>query len=504
VARNTGWRARVNLAVRALRGHPAPAVEVNADAGEGAKLAQSPAPVVTISRPKSYSMATAPALQGGRQSQPTNVNPFGLGSYAFVWKREYQDLDLSNVDIAQYEAGALLGILADLNPDVSLALWNILRVSGTGLSFKVTTPTGADDRVGQALVDGLQARINLTGGGFSNLVIQLLMTAYLQGAVVLDIAPTEDLDDVEDFFAVNPVTIFFQRDTNQQPVPYQRQQLAWGTGITPFRRMNTQLFSYTPIDPYVDDVYGRSPAAPVLQIVFFQAQLLRDLERVIHAQGWPKIDMSLVMEAVERIVPPDVRADPQAAAEFVQARMSEMVAAYNGMNPEDAYIHPDYVEINSTSATAGQHMFDVSKLLTTIRMQIIAALKQMPALMGEHLGDTETYSTVELTIFAATIDVFRQPVGNALAWAMRVALELLGHQAAVQPVWDEVELVDRLDRAKAESQEMANAVYKRNQGWWTQDQASIAITGSKAVGPAPTVAVPDPGPPGEDTKPSTP
>jgi len=491
------WRERVNLAARVLRGRGVPQ--------ERAKLPTSPAPVVTVNKPTNPSMTAPPSLTGGRQSQPVNVNPFGLGSYNFVWRRQYQDLDIANIKTADYEAGQLLSILSDLNPDVSLALWNILRVSGTDLSFRVTGATGKDDKIGQALVDALQARINLGAGGFANLVIQLLSTAYLQGAVALDVAPTDALNDVEDFFAVNPSTIWFEREVNQQPVPYQRQQWSWGTGVTPFRRLNTQLFSYTPIDPGVDDVYGRAPAAPVLQLVFFQAELYRDLQRVIRSQGWTKIDIKVIMEIVEANTPEDIKADPDAYAAYVQDRINEIYAAYHSMDPEDAYIHPDFIEVNSTNASAGAHMFDAPKLMTAIRMQIIAGLKMMPALMGEHLGDTETYSTVELRIFAATIDVFREPVGNALAWAMRVALELMGHQAAVQAVWCPVELVDRGDNATAEAQEMANAVYKRNQGFWTQDQASIAVTGSKAVGPAPAAAAaPDIGPPGESKQPSDP
>src|SRR5581483_10247916 len=210
---------------------------------------------------------------------------------------------------------------------------------------------------------------------------------------------------------VNPSTIYFQRDETQQIVPFQRQIMTWGSGVVPFRRLNTELFTYTPIDPYVDDPYGRAPTTPILQVVFFWIQVMRDLQRVIHAQGWPKIDISILGEVLEASMPASVRNDPRAKAAWITARQNEVLAAYNGMAPEDAYVHMDYVAVNGNNAAAGARLFDVKGVLDSIRSQAIAALKQLPVLMGMHVGSTETYSTIELTIFARSIDTFREPTG---------------------------------------------------------------------------------------------
>lgn len=458
----------------------------------------------TLNKQAQTNVTSAPALASGRQTQPVNMGLTGLTSLQFIPRRQYQELDPAEFDIELFDPGQLLTLLADLNPDVGRALWNILRVAGTDLTFHVTTPGGADDAAGQALVDGLVARVNVAAGGFGAVVTQLLMTAYLQGAVCLDVAPTPALTDVEDLYPVNPSTIFFQRDANQVAVPFQRQSVLWGSGVAPFRRLNTELFAYTPIDPYVDDVYGRPPAAPVLQVVFFQVQVLRDLQRVIHAQGWPKIDLSVLTEIMDKYMPEDVKLDDQARNDWLRARMGEVMATYNGMAPEDAYVHADYVEVNSDAAKAGTNLFDVKALMQVIRSQIISGLKQLPVLMGEHVGDTETYSTVEMRIFAASINAFRQPVGDLLAWALGVSLRLMGRPATIEPLWAPIELHDRGKVAVAVAQEQANAAYARDQGWLTDDQASIMITGSKAVAPRPSAPVPDNKPAAPAGPPQTP
>jgi len=513
--RRPDWRERVNGAWRALRGRPSPLPTQHAappDAAPLVALRSAPGqagvvPSATMNTDTAYSSPfAAPALHGGRQSQPANYSPFGLNVGAYIQRREYQDLDLASLNVADYDAGQLLTLLADLNPDVSRALWNVLRVAGVGLTLQVTTPAGKDDTVGQALVNGLLGRVNHSAGGLTAVLTQMLLTAYLQGAVCLDVAPTENLRDVEDLYPVNPGSIFYQRDANQVPVPFQYQAFFWGTGTVPYRRLNTELFAYTPIDPYVDDVYGRPPAAPVLQVVFFQVQVLRDLERVLHAQGWPKIDVSVLTDVLMKNVPPDVRVDTNKMNHYMADRMNEIAGAYNKMNPEDAFIHPDYVVVSSEAAKAGSNLFDVAGLLAVIRAQLISALKQLPVLMGEHLGSTETYSEIELSIFSRSIETFRTPVGQMLAWACGVYLQLVGHQALVGATWDAIPTRARLDVAKADAQEAANAVYNRDQGFVTQDQASIAVTGSKAVAGAPAVTapVPDNGPPGESKTPATP
>ncbi len=59
--------------------------------------------MVTASKSAANPFA-APAMTPGRQTQPINFNPFGLSTYNFIWRKEYQDVDLSTLDVSQYEA----------------------------------------------------------------------------------------------------------------------------------------------------------------------------------------------------------------------------------------------------------------------------------------------------------------------------------------------------------------------------------------------------------------
>ena len=496
-------RDRLRNATYALLGRPVPTVR--APAVVAARRPDTPArQSVPSTSSTTQDPLAPPPMKGGRQTLPTTYNPLGLTQYSFILRREYQSIDLADLQIGEFDAGELLAVLADLNADVSRGLWNVLRTAGTDLTFKVTTLDDKDDPEGDQMIQAWMSRLGKEAGGFAPMVTQLILTAFMQGAISLDIAPTEDLEDLYDVYPVNPSTIYFQRDANQELVPFQRQALWGALSNAVFRRMNQTLFQYYPIDPYPDEPYGRPPAAAVLQIIFFQMQVLRDLQRVIHTQGWPKIDISIVQEIMERAMPPHIRSDSVKKAQFLTDRMNEVVAAYESMNPEDAYVHADYVVVNSGAASAGRNLFDIQGLLQVIRIQVISALKQLPTIMGEHVGSTETYSTIELTIFSRAIDTFRRPIGKALSQAFVIALQLTGRQCKVAETWSVIEIYDPLTRAKTDAQVAANAVYERDQGFITQDQASMKVTGSKAVGPPPPTPIADPGAPAESTKPANP
>lgn len=438
-------------------------------------------------------------MLGGRQTLPVNYNPFGLTGWYFIPKQQFQMVDVAELDVTAFTADQLLAILPDLSPDFGKAVWNFLRIAGTALQFTAVTPNGKEDPEGQKHLDDLVEGINPNWGGIDAVVRQLLLTAYLQGAVALDVAPTRNLKDLDDVFVVNPDTIYFERDSEQTLVPFQRQPV-WGQlAAMPYREMNEDLFFYVPVDPFVDDPYGRAPAAPALQVVFAMAQVLRDLQKVIHHQGYPRLDFSVSWEAIQSTIPESVKADEGRLQGWVQARINEVAAAYERIAPEDAFIHLDYVTLNSQAAAAGSKLFDVAAVVHVFRQQLIEALKSLPIFHGENVGTTETWGSVEFEIYGSSVAMLREIVANPLARALTVGLNLRGRQNLVQHQWEPIRTTQRLADAQAEAQEIENEVSKRDQGWETQDDASTAITGSDAVAPAPAPApapmappVPDP------------
>lgn len=440
---------------------------------------------------------------GYRQTQPININPFAFGTLGkgalgvfFLPKKEPQKIAVEDIWSGAWSPGGLINVLIDISPDVSQALWNNLRLTGTKALFKATDLKGQDDERGQELIEEALSLINPDYGGIDNWITTAALSLYVFGALASDSSLNLGLKGTGDCFIVHPDTIWFQRDELQKPIPYQLQYM-WGYPITamqqpdfgnpaygsalPFKRLNMALFKYTPFDPTIDDPYGRGPFWPVLQVIFFLAQLLRDLQRVVTNQAWPHTDLSLdsekLLKIMERIAPQALNS-PETYTTFVNDRLAEISAQYNDLSPQEAYTHLDVTTVNQ--GTKGGQLFDVSKIVHIVRMQIVSAVKQLPIFMN--LEDAPSAdSATQFEIFVHSIERVREIIADHLIKHLQINAWAYGHQCKIFAKWPEIRSTQRLQDAQAEAVEIQSAAAMRDQGWITQDQASIRQTGTKAV-----------------------
>lgn len=318
---------------------------------------------------------------------------------------------------------------------------------------------------------------------------------YLYGALATDSEVGLDLHSVNDLFTVLPDTIWFMRDVEQKPVPFQLQYLwgFYGMGGTPanmanmstlpYRRLNQTTFKYTPFDPSIDDPYGRAPFWPALQVVFFFAQLLRDLQRVVENQAWPHTDFSLSWEILqkmmERIAPSDLNSADKLST-FIAQQISQIQREYNSLSPQDCYIHGDWLTVNQTASTGNARMIDPSAIVSVVRQQLIAACKEIPLFMDENVKGT-TEGATEFEIYIHGINRVRDICADHICYHLQLDLFMHGLDSNVVAVWEPIRTTQRLADAQAEAVEIQNSQAKEALGYIDHDQAAMSITGTKAV-----------------------
>ena len=419
---------------------------------------------------------TAP-LRPGRQTVPKWSSFFGMLPYNYIPRRQYERYDITRLEGSFWSAQQLLALLPDISPDVGLAVWNMLRLGSSGFNYTVKDAEGQDDHKGKSLLDNLVQRINLMQGGLEALIIQWVLSGFLQGAVAGEAALTEGLDDIDDFYAVDPAAIRFNRDDNMRLVAWHYPPVAkTGSPATPVQ-LNPETFWYIPIDPWIDDPYGRPPAAPVLQEVWFDIALISDLRKVVHNQGWPRIDIRVLEEALIANAPPALKNDPGELREWLNDRLTDVQKAYNDLRPDDSFVHFDSVEINQAAGTSGK-VIDAEAVMRSIERRMIKALKQLPILMASNEGTTETHGTVQWQIFVAGLRSLQKPVEFILSRMFSLALRVQGYQGRVECWFEPIRTTDRLIDAQAEAQEIRNAIGKWQAGWQTWEESAIEATGS--------------------------
>jgi len=444
-----------------------------------------------------------------RQTLPSNANILGALNWGYLPRRQYAaQVDLATLPDQALSPQQLMELLADASPEVSAATWNLTRLGASEWTYEVRSPNSTTgDTAGKALLDALLARVNPLAGGFAGLLAQWMQSVVLEGAACGECIPTADFTGVFDLVPVQPWTIFFRRDVAQELVPLQWQPML-ASGAIPdvtsgppqgaaqllanpttydrfdgFRVLNTETFGYVALDPFIDDPYGRLPFASVVQMLAFEAQLYKDLRQWSHTHAWGRLDVSLLAERIEAVIPARIKANPAERLAFRDQYLNAIKTAYAALNPDDTFVHYDDVTVSGISE-AGQ-TFAIDNLIKIVERSLFRALRQLPILMGSNEGTTETWGTLQLEVYALGVQSLQAVVGQLVTHLLTTALHLFGSTSVVEFTFKKMRSTDRIKDEAARKLQIANEATVRDEGWQSQDEASIAVTGSKSVAPAP-------------------
>ena len=394
--------------------------------------------------------------------------------------------------------------MRDYNPDAALALWNMIRLATKIEDIQVyhyapdlTEDEWDTDLEGQQRIRELDERQIVGGeygGGLRAIAGVLVLTLMTQGAAALEVALTDDLRDVEDFCPVDPWLVTFQRDERRVARPVLN--LIHGAPVP----LNEVQFRYVPLDPEVNDPHGRSPMWPALEAVMFQTEVLRDLKAVAHNQGYPRIDVSVVEEIVIQNLPPHLKGPGQEddLKDWLDGYLTDIASAYEALNPDDAFVHWDWLQVNMTGpGKGGAGSLDIQALIRVVEAQVIAALKSLPILLGRNEGTTTTHATVQWQIYADSVEAVQDVVQKMLEWACNLTLRVWGRQSVCRITMERPRKSDRYQEAQADQIEADTWFKKVLYGWATNDEAAQATVGHDAVG---EMALPQ-SPPQEEPEP---
>ncbi len=433
---------------------------------------------------------------GLRQSMGASLNP---GKQADDrWEKQFGWYDgvIKRSQLKSKDVMDSLRLIRDINPDASLAIWNFLRLSNQGHELECLKPTGSLDKQGLDFLNSIAKRVGkLYGGGADQLINVLNLTGYTQGAIALEVELNEQLNQIVDFHAIDPSTLDFRKNEDTGEVELVQRQ---SNGS--YKILNQDQVFYYPIDPDIGDPHGRSPIMPILQIVFFQVEVLRDLKAVAHHQGHARFDISIMEEAILKNIPPTIAAQgEQAVREFVMKYIADIEAAFKSLKPDDNFIHPDSVKVDMVGGTNGKSM-DVTRIIDIINQQVVSALKQLPILLGRNEGSTETHGTIQWQIYVAGIESIQRGTKRLMERAYNLALQVEGRQSRARLTFNKLRTTDRLKEAQAEETETRTKILQVQQGWMDNNEAANDMVGHDAVGEPLMNTAPLPNQPGRSRR----
>lgn len=405
---------------------------------------------------------------------------------AYKWEQQWglYEKVLSRKSYSSKEVIDSLRVIRDLNPDASMAIWNLQRLVNSGFEVEAIRPDGTADDAMTEKLEELAKRVGpFYGGGMDQLVGVWTLAGYTSGGFAAEVELNEQLNDVADIHVVEATSIDFMRNKENNVVMVQKQSDG------SLKVMNPETVFYYPLDPDVGDPYGRSPLLPILQIVFFQVQVLKDLQRVIHHQGYERFDISIVEEAIMNALPDEIKHDPKKIHEFVQDFVSGIEKSFSEMEPDTDFIHTDSVKVQTAGGAGGKSM-DATRVIEVINQQIVSALKMLPILLGRNEGTTETHGTVQWQIFVAGVKSIQRTIKRLMERSFNVYLQINGFQGRAKVTFNDLPVRNEMQEAQAEQLRTATKVTQVQNGWIDNNEAANEIVGHDAVGPAPVAGNP--------------
>jgi hypothetical protein len=415
----------------------------------------------------------------------------------FDAEHRWRNLNLDANTLDQLSTPEIVDLLADLSPEISSALNTYVRLANPGWEIKVfkANPGGTQlnsgteqiDSKAQALVDQfIKDDLRQLYGTTDLMIDRMFINAFLRGGFMAELVLDNRGRRPIDVAFPDPRWTYFRIALDPQRGPiWQPYQFQHGRPVP----LVLETIRYIPVDPLPASPYGRSMVSPAIFTTLFTLSMLHDLKRVIAQQGYPRLDLSVNLEALAKSMPADLAADPQRFQEWIDTVVMNIGKAYEALEPDDTYVHTDNVTVGRPVGTLDTSSLGaVDGLMRALDRQVIRALKTMPLLMGSNEGASETHANRQWEVFAAMIKSHQHTAESLWEHLLTIALRVQGVQARVQFRFSELRAAELLRDAQVQALQLSNAALSYALGYTDQDESALAGIGKeKADQPAPRI-----------------
>lgn len=381
------------------------------------------------------------------------------------------------------EEAAALEYLRQVNPDVSMSVWNFVRLANQGNEmdfYALDRKTKLNDIKEQWRE--FASRINeISNSGLDGLIDQFHYSSFLLGAMGCEVEVTPDRKDIYDVYPVKPQTIEWElKEINGRKkwVPYQ-----YSMSKKIYLDKQNANFFWVPADPDIGDPRGTLAMSPILQAVDFQMQILQDLQAVLHHQGYPRNDISILAERLMQMCPPNIRNNPVELDKWIDAQIQNVINLFQNLPPDSDYVHLDTVEVNMNKGANSSRSLDVRAINELVDAHILSGAKQMAIFMNRNHGVTESWGTVQFRIYCSGIASCQRGSKRLVEEIARLWLRVKGIQAIPKFTHNTIDWNSEEQRYNVNLMKQEFYAVAQLMGWIDEDKAAQEVMKvDKAVG----------------------
>jgi hypothetical protein len=383
----------------------------------------------------------------------------------------WRTLNLDSRTLSRMNTADLLTFLADISPEISKALDDLILMVDPGHEYHAYRPGTEDiDTTAQAALDAFFTTLRDLYGSPKVVTGRLIIGLGLRGALFAELVLDKAGRLPVDLATPDPFGARFRKITDEvRGTVWQLGQYQKGG----WKDLDSPTVCYIPYHPFPGSPYGRSPFHAAIFASIFLLVMLHDLRRVVQQQGYPRLDIAVNLEALLSMAE-NMEPGSEEFEAWVNGSIAEVVAAYEALQPDDAYVHVDAITINRPVGTVdASSLGAIDGLFAALERMITRGLKSNPLLMSLELSASEEQANRVWEIHAARIKSIQHLIEAMFEKLLTIALRVQGLQAEVRFKFAEIRAAEMLRDAQTEAMEIANATAQYEAGWISQEEAAL-------------------------------
>jgi len=390
----------------------------------------------------------------GDQYAPTPFNPYFDGTNL----RASGDVPTVIIEAQKYDA------------DFSQAIWAVTRFASTNIKMMFINDKGDFDadktRQFKLIMDNVWLS-SVNTPDLNEMADNIIMELFMHGGVGLEVI----LDPFK--LPTRQITVagkeLLWRKKNGVFVPYQTAQ---GKEI----KLDIPTFFFVNTDRRPDQAVADSPLLSAVQAVTFKQTVVNDIQRVLKRAGYPRHKVTILEEVLRKNAPADIRMDPIKLTEWLTKQKVSIAEGLSGLNPEDAIVLFDSIEIEYLS-TQGSMTVDFRPILQILDSQLTSALKVLPSILGKsgEGGGSQNIASVEAMTFVNTLSFLQERCDKILSQSYTLTARLMGMKGSIIVQHAPINLRPDLELEPQKLAKQNRILQLQSYGHITDSEAALAL-----------------------------
>ena len=375
--------------------------------------------------------------------------------------------------------------LAKEDGTVSSAVFAMVQVAMSGFTVKAYnssdhthSPEGTS--LARSIIASMDTLYDYTAGfadkkpisaAVESSLREAILTGGLAGELVLDKQRLPDRIQIVPY-----ETILWYSDGSGGKYP---KQLPAGGGEE--IDLNIATFWVAEMHKEATQKYAGSMLEAALNSSFYYTEFIEDMRRTVRRGGHSRLVVKLNTEMVRAAATDEMQSDPVKMAAFLEDIRGEVETIVKSLEPEDALVAYDSVEIDNL--TADGEKADYKELLNALSGVLATSLKSHPSILGLRLSGSQSLSNTESLIFLKTARAAQVPVETLFSRALTLSARLYGSDVYVKFRFNDIDIRPESELEAFRTMHQARVIEQLSLGFITDEEAAEQLgTGPRAPG----------------------